>query len=97
MNNCYSDNSVLWANFVLLVVESLRNISVKFLSRYPFKTEINANFYFSHHESIETSSCHCKETTWATIIRNIIHVETNLISLHAMYQLCLLEADFFFK
>ena len=50
-------------------------------------TEINANFHFSHCKSMETLSCHSNEITWATIIKNIIYVETNLMNTYAKFQL----------
>ena len=50
-------------------------------------TEINANFHFSHCKSMETVSCHSNETTWATTIKNIIYVETNVMNKYAKFQL----------
>ena len=50
-------------------------------------TEINANFHFSHYKSIETLSCHSNKTTWATTIKNIIYVETNVMNMYAKFQL----------
>ena len=49
--------------------------------------EINANFHFSHYKSMETLSCHSNETPWATTIKNIIYVETNVINMSAKFQL----------
>ena len=51
------------------------------------KIEINANFHFSHYKSMETLSCHNNETTWATTIKNIIYVETNVMNMYAKFQL----------
>ena len=36
---------------------------------------------------METLSCHSKETTWATTIKNIIYVETNVMNMYAKFQL----------
>ena len=36
---------------------------------------------------METLSCHSNETTWATTIKNIIYVETNVMNMYAKFQL----------
>ena len=37
--------------------------------------------------SMEILSCHSNETTWATTIKNIIYVETNVKNMYAKFQL----------
>ena len=36
---------------------------------------------------METLSCYSNETTWATTIKNIIYVETNVMKTYAKFQL----------
>ena len=50
-------------------------------------TEINANFHFSNYKSMETLSCNSNETSWATTIKRIIYVETNVMKMYAKFQL----------
>ena len=50
-------------------------------------TEINANFHFSHYKYMETLSCHCNESTWATTIKNRAYVEANFMNMYAKFQL----------
>ena len=49
--------------------------------------KINANFHFSHYKCMETLSCHSNESTWATIIKNTIYVEANVVNIYAKFQL----------
>ena len=39
---------------------------------------IKTYFHFSHYKSMETLSCHSKESTRATAIKNILYVEANV-------------------
>ena len=36
---------------------------------------------------MENLSCHSNETTWATTLKNIIYVETNVMNMYAKFQL----------
>ena len=36
---------------------------------------------------METLSCHSNERTWATTIKNIIHVEANVMNIYAKFQI----------
>ena len=36
---------------------------------------------------METLSCHSKETTWATTIKNINYVEANVMNMYAKFHL----------
>ena len=36
---------------------------------------------------METLSCHNNESTWATIIKNIIFVEANVMNIYAKFQI----------
>ena len=44
-------------------------------------TEINANFHLSHYKYMETLSCHSNESILATILKNIIYVEVNVMNI----------------
>ena len=36
---------------------------------------------------MENLSCHSNETPWATTIKNIVYVETNVMNMYAKFQL----------
>ena len=52
------------------------------------RTEI-ANFHFSHYtcKSLETLRYHSNESSWKLTIKNIAHIEDNVISKYAKLQL----------
>ena len=50
-------------------------------------TEINANFHFSHYNSMETLSCQSNKSTWEMTIKNIIYGEANVMNMYAKFQL----------
>ena len=47
---------------------------------------------------MENLSCHSNQSTWATIIKNLIYVEANVMNIYAKFQLHpqLLRGRFFF-
>ena len=48
---------------------------------------IKTCFHFSHYKSMETSSCHSNESTWAMGIKSIPYVEPNVMNISVKFQL----------
>ena len=48
---------------------------------------INANFHFSYYKPMKILSCHSKESTHATAIKNIVFIETNVMIISVKFQL----------
>ena len=45
------------------------------------------NFHFSHYKSMGTISCHSKQSSYPTGIKNTTYVEANVLSKYAKFQL----------
>ena len=63
------------------------NISVKKKSNIFSETAETVNFQFSHYKSMGTLSCHSKQSSYPTGIKNTTFVEANVLSMDAKFQL----------
>ena len=63
------------------------NISVIKNSNIPNNSAEIVNFHFSHYKSMETISCHSKQSSYPTGIKNITFVEGNVLSKYAKFKL----------
>ena len=61
-------------------------LNKKFKNTYN-TTSIKANFHFYNYKSMETLSCHSKQSAYATAIKNNIFVEANAMNISAKFQL----------
>ena len=59
------------------------NISVKKNSNIPNDLAEIVNFHFSHYKSMGTISCHSKQSSYPTGIKNTTYVEANVLSMYA--------------
>ena len=64
-----------------------KHICGKKKSNISSETAETVNFQFSHYKSMETISCHSKQNSYPTAIKNTTFVEANVLSMYAKFQL----------
>ena len=76
-------------SFILLTVSENKNFEYFFFfeKKNPNDLAKIVNFHFSHYKSMETLSCHSKQSSYPTEIKNITFVEDNVLSKYAKFLL----------
>ena len=74
-------------DFLLFFQEFILSVIKKFCQNICNEIAIKTYFRFSHYKSMETLSCHSNESTWATAIKIIFFIETNVMNISTKFQL----------